>query len=132
MEQGDDGDRFRLVLQPVQLLHPGALQVIGQTVVDVDAVVAQAARVGAVVMGGGGGGEKVALVLQVVQQGGRTLPVDVGLIDLKELFFGGHDAKPRSSIKIFSIVPHFAEVDNRREAYIIVLLTKKECGGFSS
>ena len=63
VEQGDDGDRFRLVFQAVQLLHPGAGQVIGQAVVDVDAVVAQAARVSAVVTGGGRGGEKVAFVL---------------------------------------------------------------------
>lgn len=56
-------------LQPVQLLNPLPGQVVHQAVVDVEAVLTQAALVTAVEAGGGGGGEKIALVLQVLQQG---------------------------------------------------------------
>jgi hypothetical protein len=43
-----------------------------------------------VVAGGGGGGEKVALVLQVIQQLVGPLPGDVGLEDLDKFLFAGH------------------------------------------
>lgn len=60
--------------------------------VDIDTVLTQAARVGPVEPGRGRGGEKIAFVLQVVQQGIRPVPPDVLPVDLDKFFLGAHGA----------------------------------------
>ena len=94
VEQGGHGHRLGGVLQAIELLHPLPGQVLGQTVVDVDAVLAQAPGVGPVESGGGGRGKKVRLVFQIVQQGVGPLPADVGGVELDEFFFVGHRGPP--------------------------------------
>ncbi len=51
VEQGHQGNGFRAVLQAIEVRDPLPGQVLGQTVVDVDAVLAQAPGVGPVVPG---------------------------------------------------------------------------------
>ena len=94
MEQGHQGNALLGILQAVQLLHPLPFQIGAQALVDVDAVLAQAAGVGPMEPGRGGGGEKVALVLQVVQQGVGTVPMDVLPVDLQKCFLSVHDSSP--------------------------------------
>ncbi|MPN11941.1 hypothetical protein SDC9_159250 [bioreactor metagenome] len=94
VEQGGNGHRFVRILQAVKLADPVPLQIVPQAVVNIDAVVAQSPGIGAMVLGGGGRGEKVAFVLQVVQQSRRALPPDVGFKYLNKLFSGRHAAPP--------------------------------------
>ena len=77
-----------LYSRPYRSVLPG--QVILEAVVDVQAMLAQAAGVGPVVPGRGRGGEKVAFVAQVVQQGLGPFPVDVFPENLDEFLFGCH------------------------------------------
>ena len=90
VEQRGDGRRLHGVLHLVQLPHPLPGQVGLQAAEYVNAVLAQPPGVGPVVAGGGGGGEEVALVLQIVQQLGAALPVDVLGIDFDKLLFPWH------------------------------------------
>ena len=94
MAQRYNGDGLAAVVQAVELLHPLPLEVVHQTVVDVQAVLTQPALVGPVVAGGGGSGEEIALVLQIVQQLVGPLPGDVGLENLDKFLFAGHIQSP--------------------------------------
>ena len=91
MKQGHDGDGLVAVFQAVELLHPLPLEIVHQAVIHVQAVLAQAPLVGAVVPGGGGGGEEVTLVGEKVQQLVRPVPGDAGFENVDEFLFAGHN-----------------------------------------
>ena len=96
MQQRHQGDGLLAVLQPIQVRDPLAGQVVRQAVVDVQAVLTQAAGVSPVVPGGRRSGEKVAFVGQVIQQGLCPVPVDVLLKQFDKFFLGRHGCKTSS------------------------------------
>ena len=88
--QGDNCDGLAAVVQAIQLLHPLPLKVVRQTVVDVQAVLAQSSLVSPVVPGGGGRGKEIASVFQEIQQLVGSLPGDMRFKNLNKLLFAGH------------------------------------------
>ena len=85
MKKRNDGDALLAVIHAVKLFHAGTRHVVAQTLIHIDAVLHQTARMRAVVTGAGGSGKEIA-VLQKFQQLVSALALDLGAIDLNKLF----------------------------------------------